>query len=644
MITDLRFFKGIIVLTIFLSTTQLNRAAIYESTPAGGYWSQPATWVGGIVPLSTTDTVYINSNVLLDMNVQIKDIIIDTNVTFQNATFTNYTLGIDGDLINYGTIQNNYYFLYINLWGGLYQHGVLSNYQLKLYNTQHDIDASQPLTVQYFNLANGAKDINVVSDTLHFIGTQVSVLGADFYFNDGLLTLDGGYMINGDIIANNLDINLVNGAYIGGTNITADYVGLYGTFNTLTNNFYGNSSDVVVEVVGILQNNSSANYVMTINGDLINNGTIQNNYYVLTLNITGDITNNGTWTNQTTNLSGAENQTIAFTQPFYGTYLNNANINGYFIASTDLEFVGTSVDLNGDTLYFSNSPASLTLSGGYLREYNIIGPGSPNEITIDLSSNAYLHDGTFTHDGIFLVNTFQFSGSLTCNGNLTVQGSMQNTSSSNYTATINGDVTNNGSISNNFYILTLNITGDIVNNGTWENQYTNLSGAEDQSMWLNNPYSGPFLTNTNGAGKILAQTNLIFNNTLFDMNLDTLVFMGASDSLVINGNNLREARIIREASKATGTLKVNLTNSAWTQDVRFFADQVDLFGVYQFSGDMKFYANMVVNHGLLRNYASSNYTAEVFGNLVNNGTIANNSYNLYVNVTGDITQNGSWTN
>jgi hypothetical protein len=57
----------------------------------------------------------------------------------------------------------------------------------------------------------------------------------------------------------------------------------------------------------------SGSRALTITGDLANNGTLQNNYYALSLYLSGNIINNGTWTNQNTYLPNRD--TTPLNQP-----------------------------------------------------------------------------------------------------------------------------------------------------------------------------------------------------------------------------------------------------------------------------------------------------------------------------------------
>jgi len=64
------------------------------------------------------------------------------------------------------------------------------------------------------------------------------------------------------------------------------------------------------KVVDTLSTYGNISSTLNIDGDITNNGSIQNNSYNLSLNINGHLINNGTWTNYRTTLNGTTDQSI----------------------------------------------------------------------------------------------------------------------------------------------------------------------------------------------------------------------------------------------------------------------------------------------------------------------------------------------
>jgi hypothetical protein len=125
----------------------------------------------------------------------------------------------------------------------------------------------------------------------------------------GILKLTGNY--SATLSGNIPEIQFIGDTYsISGTT-TASTVTVGGTGSKRINgNTTINGSLTVAEGVTLEKTSTSANYTLTVNGDVINNGTIQdhdnNHYYDLYMSVSGNITNNGVWRNYRTSAIWAE--------------------------------------------------------------------------------------------------------------------------------------------------------------------------------------------------------------------------------------------------------------------------------------------------------------------------------------------------
>jgi hypothetical protein len=72
-------------------------------------------------------------------------------------------------------------------------------------------------------------------------------------------------------------------------------------------------------------------------------------------------------------------------------------------------------------------------------------------------------------------------------------------------------------------------------------------------------------------------------------------------------------------------------------------NNTELSGQTYLASDNEFNGN-VVNNGDLYNRNDNHFTASFNNNLTNNGTIQNNNHNLYLNISGNVENNGTWTN
>src|SRR5688572_6346775 len=80
--------------------------AAISSTAAGGNWSSPATWAGGVVPTATDDvTIVAGATVTLDANAAALSVTIAATGSLVTSATTNFKLEVGGNLTNNGTLD-----------------------------------------------------------------------------------------------------------------------------------------------------------------------------------------------------------------------------------------------------------------------------------------------------------------------------------------------------------------------------------------------------------------------------------------------------------------------------------------------------------------------------------------------------------
>ena len=633
--TTTRLRLLILVMAFVYSGLQIN--AQITSAPLGGNWTDPTTWIGLSVP-GPADSVIIASSVAVNSGgASCNGLYISPAGSLFNVGTNNQTLTVNGSITNEGSIGDNYYNFTIFVKGNITQNGIWNNHRIYLDNpASHSVVASQPFANDYINN-------NQPGNTLYF-NSDISLNGVVSNFNNSTimvaendsLIVNGGSMAYGNFSLPHFNLKLTSGAYM--NNCTFQDVTLWGTIDVMNNvAFNGLTTNN-----GILENRGTNTYVTAVAGHLINNGTIQNNYYNLLINTSGNITNNGTWSNYTTTLNGITNQEMVFTQPFSGTNLVRTNGDGKIIAQTDLSFINTNIDLNYDTLEFI-SGMKLSNSAGYIWEAVIVKSNLP-ALKIEGSNAAYYRNITIDGVDIELLGTINIgTGTNTIKGEATlVSGILQNRETNNQTLYVEGGLINNGSINNNYYNLTLYISGDIENHGTWTNYITNLNGSENQSLICTNFFSGGYFVNTNTDGIVIANSWIGFENTAINFNNDTLLFDNGYE-LDISGGYLDQVRIIK-TNTLSNPFEFEMLNSSYFKRSEFMADSIKLSGVVQFQTTPVSFSGHVVNNGTFRNHGSNNYTATIFGSLTNKGSITNNYYNSTFNVSGDLHNSGTWNN
>ena len=83
-----------------------NILAAISSTAAGGNWSSPATWVGGVVPTAADDvTIVAGATVTLDVAASAASLTIAATGALQTSATTAYSLQVGGSVTNNGTLD-----------------------------------------------------------------------------------------------------------------------------------------------------------------------------------------------------------------------------------------------------------------------------------------------------------------------------------------------------------------------------------------------------------------------------------------------------------------------------------------------------------------------------------------------------------
>ncbi len=100
--------KKSIVLLFALISAGLSYGQIV-STSAGGNWSKPATWVGGVVPNANTDVIIKGTVLHSNKKDACRNLTINVGavLTTLSPQMNGWPLNIHGNLVNKGTIKNN---------------------------------------------------------------------------------------------------------------------------------------------------------------------------------------------------------------------------------------------------------------------------------------------------------------------------------------------------------------------------------------------------------------------------------------------------------------------------------------------------------------------------------------------------------
>jgi|GEM_PF-2761361 len=382
-----------------------------------------------------------------------------------------------------------------------------------------------------------------------------------------------------------------------------------------------------------------------VNGELINNGTIENSYdgtYHLFLKVSGNVTNNGVWKNAVTTLNGSGIQHLSGSGNYCGNIVSE-NTADTLIASSDLFFNEASIDFTSDM--FLLNAKKISIGNGYIKNANIVGENGELHMSGSWYDGAYSHSTCLINstldDDISLTGIVAVNSDVVFIGTVTVTDTLQNDFYNDYTLNIQGDIINNGLIrdANSSYSFFLNVDGNLTNNGEWTNHTTNLSGSNVQHLMFTSVFSGTNFNDTDSSSSVIADSDLHFHNCYMDLDSAELDLQGYQLSFTADWDanpDLRNALIIANG----GSLFMN--NYAYLN--QSVLDGITLRGEVQVR-EVTFRGTITVEDTLENEYRGSE-PITVDGSIINNGVIRNfpNDSHLVFNVSGNITNNGVWTN
>jgi hypothetical protein len=629
---------GMVVLIIALA--QSVNAQIH-STSTGGNWGDNSTWVGGGIP-GATDDVVINGTVDCNANPSCNNILITSAGTIRNDYYSG-SLTVNGNITNNGSIQNYTYGFTLYIKGDIVNNGNWSNYYTRPNGT-----ADQTVSCLNGNNFSGNQFYNnKTSGNLYFNGT-VNFDGCDVYLNNAdvylqansTLNLHNGEFRNCTLYGSgSTSVVYAEGVY----NVDATIIE-YTDFNNLVLDgdvkFYaGCSTHGTVINNGFLQN---AYYSTTSNfyDDFINNGTIRNYTYGFTINVYGNFTNNNVVDNYYLNFTSDTDQQISLMtgKTFSPNYFQSLKPTGAIIANTDLHFTDATIDMNYDSLFMQNN-GTITLSNSYFTEGKIQ--------ALDAKSGyfTYNSENNSSTDYMTLSNA-TLTGEFQCGAHVYFRGTTTNNSlmhNDYYAATpeLHDLFINNGTIQNEANGFTLNIYGDFINNNIVENSTLNFHSDADQfiSLASGKQFTPTYFTSLKPAGKIIANTDLYFNNTIVDFNYDTLLLQN-NGKLSLDDGYLTECYLLSTETKG-GNLQLWMDNDANLDYCE--VTNPEILGTTKIGPGNTFLGEILITDTLQNDYYS--YTLNIDGNITNNGVIRNQPYGggaFRLDISGNIVNNGIW--
>ncbi len=291
------------------------------------------------------------------------------------------SIWIKGNLLNEGTIKNSYGGLDINVEGNVVNNGVMTQYNLRFNgNTSQYISGSHKFSPSWIwkephgqiiaesdLLIDSTTSFNLWLDTLNMGAFKLTKLEnitsrSEFMYgviySDGLLDISGRSVIHCDLDGN---FTLVNQKPLE-----------FGSINVLQNMHVGNGA--------IITDECCAGRLISVKGNLVNDGIIKNSYGGLTMRVEGNVTNSSVMSQSNLHFFGNGDQYIGGAAPYScgGVWKDPSGsiiaMNNIIIDSTCNFYMDyDTLDMGSYKLTKLNNVNSSTyISGGFVKSFGEI--------------------------------------------------------------------------------------------------------------------------------------------------------------------------------------------------------------------------------------------------------------------------------
>ncbi len=454
-------------------SASFSQASTIHSTALGGPWSNGPTWIGGVVP-SVSDDVVLDGPVSITSTKSCAALTVSLNGLLRSGSAAPCALAVTGAVSNAGTIDEGAGGGVLRLLVG----GDLSNQNLWA-NVETILTGASAhhLTQSASARFEGKLTRDPGATGALFLDTPFAILG-DLDQDSGEivlapacpLTLRAG-ALSGTVMAQGNEIRFESWSYLDGG--TYDDCVLSGAA-TLTGAVFTTRLTVLDSLSNV---GSFGPGHAQIIGDLINQGTIFNADYGLSLDLSGDLTLDGVIMNSHVTLSGTDphhlrmgpdgNLDTDVFLPEFGT--------GTLVVETDAR-VSEGIALGEGGTLLVEPEKTITLTGGAITGGTLLTQGS----VVHMEGGGFLQ--LSQADELDLHGSTQTVGELVVDGDLTVAGTLQNWEFAASDITVEGDARSSGHVRDNVRTLTLHLRGDVSNTGLWENHRVELDGTSNQQV------------------------------------------------------------------------------------------------------------------------------------------------------------------
>lgn len=475
----IRLLSLLVVLSVAASVAS---ADTITSTGLGGPWAEYTTWVGGVVPDGDDDVIIVGP-----VEVTVQEACLSLNVheagsVTGSQSGTSTTLEVGESVFNAGTIADGLYYFYLQIGGDLHNEGSWSNRETTVTGVDDRQISHSPSYGFHTNfIFDDYAAGDLIAVTPLEVDGYVDVTGGRLTLQpDCPFTLDHG-VFNGELIANGNEMRFESWSYL--EQCTLDDVVLVGDVEATFSVVFTTR----VTVMGILQNGSGGGGV-TVEGDLINHGSIQNDNYSFFVRVTGDVENYGSITNPQLELQGVGVVHHLIMGP--GAILDAMVFLPEFEASTLIAETPVSFDRG-----LSLGVGKLILEHGaslHFGQHSGLGSGTiqagGNTITTE-TGNSGIGDVTIDR-GVFGDYAALSSDVILTNG-MTVDGTLATLPWAAADLTVEGLLRNNGTIRDGDHPLGITVINDIENLGVMENSRVVMAGYDDQAVGVGSGIAVP---------------------------------------------------------------------------------------------------------------------------------------------------------
>lgn len=370
---------------------------------------------------------------------------------------------------------------------------------------------------------------------------------------------------------------------------------------------------------------------LTVTGDVVNEGAITDSNYTITMHVAGDVTNRATLAIERVRFTGAGVPHTLTHEGAGDLMSDNLELEagtGPLTLQGDLT-TGAVIDLGGGQLVCAPG-TDVTMTAGRVQDGGVDAAGN----AFDLIDGVYFWNVTLA-DPVLRGHVRVYAG-CTLTGTVVNEGVLENRVFNHVDIVVDGDLENHGTVTSTNYRLRINITGDILNQGVWDNYQVTFTGA-GASHALTSGGGTTFVPDIiwleAGTGTLTLASPTTFDS-LVDLNGGRIVCAPGADLTLLSGR-VEDGELDAAGNAVDAVDGVFLWNLL-VQDPVFR-------GVVQLHSGVTL-AGTVVVEGELKNRDFTHASAVVDGDLENRGVITSSNYHLNLDITGNVFNDGVWTN